>query len=171
MCCHQGVLPQGAPTSPSLSNLVFQPLDGLLEAAAGERGAVYSRYADDLTFSADRDLSGLLPVVRELLLAQSFTLNGDKVHYYDPGVPKKITGLTVQNGSVRVPKGFKRKLRQEIYYCQKFGVLNHLNNCGAQRWVHYREHLYGKAYYIHMVEPEEGERYLQQLDRLQWPRL
>lgn len=169
VCCYRGALPQGAPTSPALSNLIFRELDSQLAAESRLRGVTYSRYADDLTFSANRDLGDLPDRVRELLETQNFTLHEDKIHLYGPGVPKKITGLVVQNGTVRIPKGLKRRLRQEIYYCKKFGVLTHLENVGAEKRVHYREYLYGKAYYIHMVEPGEGARLLAELDKISWP--
>lgn len=169
VCCYEGALPQGAPTSPILSNLVFRELDNQLSAEASRKEITYSRYADDLTFSADYDLSAVTDWVEELLRTQNFSLNREKIHLYGPGTPKRITGLVVQNGTVRVPKAFKRKLRQEIYYCRKFGVLTHLENVKAEKHIHYREYLYGKAYYIHMVEPEEGMRLLEELDKIRWP--
>lgn len=88
---------------------------------------------------------------------------------HGPNFPKRITGLVVQNGTVRVPKHFKRTLRQEIHYCLKYGVLTHLENTKSTRSINYREHLYGKAYYINMVEPQEGKLYLAQLDQIEWP--
>lgn len=169
LCCYQGVLPQGAPTSPKLSNLFFRKLDRQLAEVADRAGAVYSRYADDLTFSSSIPLRGLLPRVKTCLKAEGFSLNDQKIHFYGPGVPKRITGLTVQNGEVRVPKSFKRALRQEIYYCRRYGVLTHLENVNSRRFIHYREYLYGKAYYVHMIEPEVGTEFLQQLDQIEWP--
>lgn len=169
LCCFENALPQGAPTSPRLSNLVFKELDLSLAHIAQKRGAVYSRYADDLTFSASQTMEGLFNDVEQLLQRHGFLLNQDKIHFYGPGKPKRITGLVVQNGTLSVPKRFKRQLRQEIYYCSKFGVLTHLENIGAAKQIHYLEHLYGKAYFIHMIEPETGKKYLQALDRIDWP--
>ena len=77
--------------------------------------------------------------------------------------------MIVQNGLIRVPRGFKRELKQEIYYCKKFGVVLHLENRRAAKAINYREHLYGKAYYIKMVEPELGRRFLEELDEIRWP--
>lgn len=169
VCCFDRVLPQGAPTSPRLSNLVFRDLDEGLAALAADKNAVYTRYADDLTFSADCDLGDLKDDVASLLQRHGFSLHPEKCHLYGPGRPKVITGLIVQNGTVRVPKAFKRTLRQEIYYCKKFGVQIHLENTNSSRAVNYREHLYGKAYYLHMIEPELGERCLRELDQIPWP--
>ena len=78
-----------------------------------------------------------------------------------------VTGLVVSD-DIRVPKSFKRKLKQEIYYCKKFGVAAHLENSKVKKCANYREHLYGKAYYVKMVEPEIGERFLSELDSIEW---
>lgn len=169
LCCHRDVLPQGAPTSPSLANLIFSPVDEELAALAGPHGAVYSRYADDLTFSSDTALDRLEPAVHDVLQRHGYLGNRRKTAYFRPGQPKRIPGLTVQNGSVRIPRKFKRALRQEIHFCRKFGVFTHLQNIHAAKCVNYREYLYGKAYYVRMIEPEEGERFLRELDGIAWP--
>lgn len=168
VCCYKDKLPQGASTSPYLSNIVFKPVDEEISTIAKSNGIIYTRYADDLTFSADHSLDNILPEVERILSTYGFQINRDKVHFYKPGFPKKITGLVVQNGVVRIPKQFKRKLRQEIYYCTKYGVLTHLENVNAQHYVNYREYLYGKAYYVHMIEPEVGSSYLDALDNIEW---
>ena len=169
LCCYNGRLPQGAPTSPSLSNIILKPIDEALAIIAKQANAQYSRYADDLTFSANEDISHLLSEIKRLLLEYGFQINTKKIHWFKPGQPKRITGLTVQNGSVRVPKQFKRALRQEIYYCKKYGVFTHLDNVHSEHRIHYREHLYGKAYFVHMIEPEIGAAFLNALDEIQWP--
>lgn len=89
---------------------------------------------------------------------------------YGPGAPKRITGLIVQNETVRVPKYFKRALKQEIYCCQRCGVLTHLENINSNHFIHYREYLYGKAYYVRMIETDTGEAFLQSLDKIEWPK-
>lgn len=169
LCSYNKTLPQGAPTSPKLANIIFKPLDEKLAAIAKEESAIYSRYADDLTFSSDHDMNGIFNRVKQLLESFGFYLNEEKIHNYGPDIPKRITGLVVQNGTVRVPKYFKRMLRQEIHYCLKYGVLTHLENTKSVRFINYREHLYGKAYFINMVEPKEGRMYLEKLDQIEWP--
>lgn len=169
LCCFDGSLPQGAPTSPQLSNIVCKDMDIQLNAIAQQRGAVYSRYADDITFSADTDLKDLLPEIEKAIYSFGFKINESKTAIYHEGQPKFITGLVVQNGSVRIPKKYKRELKKEIYYCRKFGVTNHISNSGAKKFINYREHLYGKAYYVFMIEPEVGKQFLEQLNCIIWP--
>ena len=169
LCCYLGTLPQGAPTSPGLANLVFAQTDEQLASLAKQHNATYSRYADDLTFSSNTPLDNLLEAVEQVLQNDGFRLNPSKTKEFLPGQPKRITGLIVQNGLIRVPRKLKRKLKQEIYYCKKFGVVQHLENSEASKSVNYREYLYGKAYYIKMIEPDMGERLLKELDAILWP--
>lgn len=169
LCCFRGALPQGAPTSPALANAVCRPMDGVLEHRFQAMGLRYTRYADDITLSGSGDLSPFLPEAVRILAGYGFQVNQAKTRLLTGSQRKLVTGLLLQEDRVRVPKAFKRGLRQEIHYCSRFGVLAHLENCGAEKFVHYREHLYGKAYFIHMVEPEEGDRFLRQLDQLDWP--
>lgn len=169
MCCYQGVLPQGAPTSPALANLVFFQEDEQLALLAKQNHATYSRYADDLTFSSNIPLNNISTTVNQILLKNGFRLNQSKTKEFIPGQPKRITGLIVQNGLIHVPRKFKRELKQEIYYCKKFGVVLHLENRKATKVINYREYLYGKAYYVKMIEPKLGEQFLKELDEIYWP--
>jgi len=168
LCCHNGILPQGAPTSPCLSNIIFKKLDARIAEWADLCHATYTRYADDITISANEDISHLISILHQELLSDGYSLNISKIRYFDPNQPKRITGLIVQD-AVHVPKHFKRKLRQEIYYCKRFGVSTHLNNIRAEKRVHFKEHMYGRAYYIKMVEPVAGTRFLKELSEIDWP--
>lgn len=165
LCTWRGKLPQGAPTSPYLANLVFDPIDYILMEFAEKHDLVYTRYADDLTFSADFGLEKLQEKIITLIEENGFQVNKKKTHIMEKPYRKIITGLIVTD-EVRVPKRFKKKLRQEIYYCRKYGIAQHLETTGRTSAVNFREYLYGKAYFIKMVEPEVGENFLSQLDEL-----
>lgn len=160
ICCFNGELPQGAPTSPYLANLRCRKMDVRLGDMAAGYGLIYTRYADDMTFSGDVDLDFLIPLVENELARNGFVSNGEKTRIYRETDRKMVTGLVVKENRLRVPKQFKRKLKQEIYYCKKLGVSTHLQNTSGSRCVNFREYLYGKAYYIKMVEPETGENFL-----------
>lgn len=168
LCCYCGVLPQGAPTSPYLSNMICRSLDEALGAMAKRHKCVFTRYADDITLSSNQEQPEILGELEHILKKFGFSINWDKCRRYGPGQPKRITGLTVHD-RVGIPKAFKRKLRQEIYYCQILGVTAHLENIRAVRSIHYREHLYGQAYYVKMVEPELGKYFLDELSKIDWP--
>ena len=144
-------------------------MDWEIQRYAKENDITYSRYADDLTFSSNSEMSQLIPEITSIVNKYDFSINSEKTQTFAYGEPKFITGLVVQNGNVRIPKRYKRELRKEIHFCQKFGVLIHLQNSNATHFVNYREHLYGKAYYVHMIEPDIGEKFLDELDKISWP--
>ena len=73
----------------------------------------------------------------------------------------------LNSGKVTVPREYKRKLMQEIYYCQKYGVDNHLTYIKCEK-AFYKEHLYGKAYYINMIEPKSAKKVLDELGKINW---
>lgn len=169
LCCSNDVLPQGAPTSPKLANIVCKRMDREIQRYAKENKITYSRYADDLTFSSNNEMPGLIEEISNIVQKHKFMINEEKTKSFAAGEPKFITGLVVQNGKIRIPKRFKRELKKEIHYCQKFGVLIHLQNTNATHFVNYREYLYGKAYYVNMIEPIVGQQFLDELDKIYWP--
>lgn len=167
ICCFDGVLPQGASTSPYLSNIVLKELDIAIKKITLDKEITYTRYADDLTFSANMDITYLTDMIYLEIEKQGFIPNKAKTHIMQINRPKIVTGLIVDE-KVKVPKKYKRKLRQEIYYCKKFGVANHLFNIESKKIANYKEYLYGKAYFIRMVERKLGEEFLKELDSIRW---
>ena len=107
LCYDRDVLPQGAPTSPWIANLVLRPFDEKLGAWCRARGVVYTRYCDDLAFSGTA-LDGVEERAEEGL---------------------RVTGLVV-NERVAVPACCRRRLRQELYFCRRRGVEEHLRAVG-----------------------------------------
>lgn len=165
LCTFGGILPQGAPTSPMLANIIMKPFDLEMIEYATQRNIVYSRYADDITISGNKDIKENLQYAKKLLRKYGFKSNNEKEHIMKDNYRKLVTGLVVTD-VVKVPKQYKRKLRSEIYYCNKFGVAQHLKNIGRESAVNFKEYMYGKAYYIRMIEPDIGEQYLKQIDEI-----
>lgn len=125
-----GGLPLGLPTSPVISNAVALPLDIACEALANSCGAVYTRYADDLSFSSHADLPDL-DALRQIIEAQDFMLAEQKTRRSKIGQAHYVTGLSVSDpAQPHVPRARKRRLRQELYYAGKFGIADHLRHCG-----------------------------------------
>lgn len=116
MCTYEGVLPQGAPTSGALSNIVMYPLDCLFEQISNQHDLAYSRYADDLTFSGN-DLEQLKRIVFGYVFKKieenGFTVNKKKVHVFQ-GDQRIITGLNVHEEGVRPARKYRRKLRARL---------------------------------------------------------
>ncbi len=115
LCTHNGGLPQGAPTSPRLSNLVNFPLDVALHKAAEQKGLAYTRYADDITFSGDAGrreaLMKLLGFARHIARRLGYTLHGKKKTRIRRRHQRQlVTGLVV-NDAPRLPRETRRRLR------------------------------------------------------------
>lgn len=128
LACRGGVLPQGSPASPHLANLVCRRLDGRLARWAAERGARYTRYADDLTFSAGR--AGFSPVdlqdLSDIVAAEGFTLNPEKRRLVPAGRRQLVTGVIVNGARPGVPREQVRNLRALLHNIIRHGWASQL---------------------------------------------
>ena len=161
------VLPQGSPASPSLSNMVSLKLDKRLSELAHAIGADYTRYADDITFSGDESIGQYTCLIRRIIHEEGYVVNEDKFRLQHSFQRQEVTGLVV-NKKVSVPEKLISELENAIYYCSKYGVVNHMTRMKINKGF-YKEHLYGIAYFIKMVDKQKGEKYLSQLDEIDWP--
>ena len=163
LCCRQGVLPQGAPTSPALSNLVLRNFDNSLGKWCASRGIAYTRYCDDMTFSSDRPLYAVYRKARGMLEQMGFRLNDGKTRFITNANRQSVTGLTV-NAKVSVSRDYKRRLRQEVHYVLKFGLAEHilrsvpcaLTEGGLPNAGKYYRSLLGRVGYVLQIEPENA---------------
>ncbi len=105
-----GVLPQGAPTSPYMANLVFKSADNALGCLADDAGLRYTRYADDLTFSGPYVPAKFFVAVREVVCSHGFRLNDRKTRRMGRHTRQAVTGLVV-NERVQLPRPLRRWLR------------------------------------------------------------
>jgi retron-type reverse transcriptase len=158
-------LPQGACTSPALSNQVARRLDKRLGGLAKKLNLTYTRYADDLTFSGSTELNErigyLLARVRHLAEAEGFAVNHKKTRVLRPGTAQTVTGLVV-NDKAAVPRRERRRLRAILHRARREG-LDQQNRTGRP---YFRAHLEGKIAYICMVQPEAGAKLLDQYGAL-----
>lgn len=167
LCTYDDQLPQGSPASPYLSNIVCLKLDARLANIADKYEANYTRYADDITFSGKYGINKIIDITKEILEDEGFSLNDNKTRVSYNYQRQEVTGLIVNNSKIRINKNYKRDLWQQIYYCKKFGVRNHLDKTGCNKSF-FKEHLYGRAYFVNMVERVEGTKMLDELDKIQW---
>ncbi|MDX1000854.1 RNA-directed DNA polymerase [Sinorhizobium medicae] len=125
-----GALPLGLPTSPTISNAIAVPIDEALSRLAASTGSVYTRYSDDMSFSGNAALPDLSSIA-DVLAGFGFDIAKSKTRRSTVGQSHYVTGLSISD-PVRphVPKGKKRKLRQELYFANKFGLSEHLRHCG-----------------------------------------
>ena len=167
LCTYKDYVPQGAPTSPYLSNIVCLKLDKRLSRLAKSYHAEYSRYADDITFSGNAGIKAILPVAEKILNEEGYLLNKNKTRIAYKHQRQEVTGLLVNGTTVRVSKQYLKKFSQEIYYCRKFGVQSHMEHIHCEKRF-FQDHMYGKAYFIHMVDHDMGKRYFAELEKIDW---
>ena len=121
----RAVLPQGAPTSPMLTNIVCERLDRKLSRLAQNHNVKYSRYADDITFSGmhnafDNNSSFVLKM-QEIIVKEGFTINDKKTRLQKHCVRQEVTGLIVSQDRVNVTKRYIKELRGILYCWEKYG--------------------------------------------------
>lgn len=157
-------LPQGAPTSPALTNLLCRDLDRRLEALAAALGFTYTRYADDLTFSAkDRaaPVGKLLREVRYLIPRAGFTLHPDKTRVLRQGARREVTGLVV-NDKLGVPRDQVRRFRALLHRVERDGPAG----CHWTPGVDLLSSMQGFAGFIAMADPVKGRPLLDRVEAL-----
>lgn len=115
-----GRLPQGAPTSPHLANLVFSSIDETIASSLGGRWA-YSRYADDLAFSGDDSTGMLIDTVSEIALRNGFCIATKKTRVMRQHHRQKVTGLVVNHG-LNLPREKRKNWRATLHRISTQGV-------------------------------------------------
>jgi RNA-directed DNA polymerase len=155
------VLPQGACTSPAITNLLCATLDKRLAGLARRHGFTFTRYADDLTFSGDdaKAVGGLLRSVRSIVGDEGLTENPAKTKVMRKGVRQEVTGVVV-NTRVSIPREERRRLRAVLHNAAREG----LDAQNRAQHPAFEAHLRGKVAYVSMVNPAQGAKLQQQLD-------
>ncbi|MBC70828.1 MAG: hypothetical protein CMH47_00805 [Muricauda sp.] len=165
----EGILPQGAPSSPKLSNLILRRLDQRLHCLAKKNGINYSRYADDLTFSGKEEkLKELKKIIYMIIKDENFFINYGKTNFLKRGNRFFVTGLSVHNEKVTVPKKFKSNIEHHLYHCIKNGVIAHTKKNGIEN-RNFKDWLLGCICFINSVEPELGEDFFEKFNEINWP--
>ncbi len=157
-------LPQGAPTSPGLTNALCLTLDRRMQALCIKNGWRYSRYADDMTFSvpvgvkSKLTVSSLIGTVYSIVKDEGFRVNSKKTKVKRVGVRQKVTGLVVNGAKPpRPPRKLKRQIRAAIHNLKSGKALPEGESIAR---------LKGYASYIKMCEPALGEEMMEALNAL-----
>lgn len=153
ICCLDEKLPQGAPTSPVLSNIISRTLDKRLYRLAKSFHLKYSRYADDIAFSGDNISQKFISVVRSIIESYGLIVNDKKIKLYKGYGSKILTGVSLANEIVRIPRKYRRMLVQELYYINKYGLYEHMRRRNINK-VNYAEVILGKLNFWLQVEPQ-----------------
>ncbi len=169
----RNVLPQGAPTSPVITNIVCQKLDYLLSGVAKRFGLKYSRYADDITFSSMHNVyqpeSDFLKELHRIIAEQNFHIKESKTRLQKDGYRKEVTGLLV-NEKANVQQRYIKQLRMWLYYWERYGY-ERASGFFLQQYIADKGHvkngkpdmanvISGKLDYLKMVKGADNELYL-----------
>ena len=171
----EGVLPQGAPTSPMLSNVAMRDLDHRLYDFAGFNGFVYTRYSDDLIFSTKVDkayweVKHFKRAVIRNLIEEGFDYNRQKTVICGPGTRKIVLGMLVDGPRPKLPAEDKDLLRQHLYFLTspKHGPSKRAQarKTSVSTLYHY---VRGKIAWAEQIEPAFGNSCLKSFNKVKWP--
>lgn len=152
---YDGGLPQGAPTSPKLANLICSKLDARVSGYAGPKGITYTRYADDLTLSAQtaKKILKAHDFIKFILKDEGLTVNDKKTCIQGPRKKKIVTGLVVTEKSVGVGREQLRIIRAKIHH-----LFTGENSDIA--------HVNGLISYLYGVDKKSYRKTIQYIDKL-----
>lgn len=154
LCCFDNSLPQGAPTSPRLSNIIMQSFDDIISIYCRDNNLRYSRYADDLAFSGTAiNIDELKILIKFHLGLIGLKLNEDKSMLMGKNQRQIISGI-ITNSKIQVPREKRDELRQAMFFIDKFGLDDHLNKIKCSK-ANYLKHLLGIANYITFINPKD----------------
>jgi RNA-directed DNA polymerase len=191
LCCHEGKLPQGAPTSPIISNFICRGLDRDLARFAKTHACVYTRYADDITISTNAarfpdEIVATPPTLKnpspelgavllQILVKHSVKPNLAKTRMRRKTERQEVTAIVI-NEKINVRRAYVRNIRSILHDCEVKGVVVATARfCQIDSRTRFRrmpdlfEHLYGKLDYLKMVRGADDPlfaRYAIRLEKL-----
>jgi len=149
------VLPQGAATSPVLSNVIAYRLDERISKLCKKLSLNYTRYADDIAISGENFSKSVIKYVENVIEDTGFTVNKDKTRYIIGNKKKVITGLSVTGNELSLPKSYKREIRQQVHYISTYGLTSHLSHI-KNRNPQFAYSLLGKLIFWQSIEPNNS---------------
>jgi hypothetical protein len=175
----KNVIPQGAPTSPVITNIICRKLDHRLTGVAKRFGLRYSRYADDITFSSMHNVyqenGDFLTEMHRIITEQGFHIQQRKTRLQKDGFRKEVTGLLVHD-KVNVPRKFVKELRMWLYMWEKYGIekasnifiSDYVRKHGViEGNIHMPNIIKGKLNYLSMVKGKDDPTVLALLSRFE----
>ncbi|AWN35423.1 reverse transcriptase family protein [Methylobacterium radiodurans] len=155
LSCFELSLPQGAPTSPYISNLICRSLDERFFAYARSAKLRYTRYADDLTFSGADIGSSFVSNAYEIIREYGFEPNLSKTRLLRQHQKQMVTGVVV-NSKLQADRALRRQIRQYAYYIERFGLEGHAAATSVQR-RNFERHLMGLAQFVCSLNPYDRD--------------
>lgn len=157
-------LPQGSPASPAISNIMCRRLDKRLTQMAQQQGFVYTRYADDLTFSTRVDHPRICNILRNtdsIVRHEGFHLNQTKTRVLRKNRQQEVTGIVVNN-KLNIDRKTLKRFRATLYQLETNGLTNVSWGNGGD----IISSIQGFANFVSMVNPAKGAEFLAQIQRI-----
>lgn len=155
LCCLDSRLPQGASTSPALSNILLSSFDNRLYKLAKTFNLNYTRYADDLAFSGKYIPHKYIGIVDSIITEFGLIVNSKKTKLIIGDKQKIVTGISVNGKTLALPRKTKRSIKQDIYYIKKFGLISHISKLKIKN-PNYILSLEGKLRFWLQIEPSNA---------------
>ena len=156
LCYYKESLPQGAPSSPAITNIIMYDFDEKVGAYCRGKGVAYTRYCDDMTFSGDFDEAEIMVFVKNELKKLGLLLKNRKTAVIPASKRQTVTGIVV-NEKINLTRDYKKKIRQEMYYIGKFGLDEHLKRLGIADKQGYLGSLGGRISFVLQTLPNDRE--------------
>ena len=156
LCYYKESLPQGAPTSPAITNIIMYDFDETVGAFCNKKKISYTRYCDDMTFSGEFNEKEIINFVRNELSKLGLHLKNRKTAVVLSTKRQTVTGIVV-NEKLNISKEYKKNIRQEMYYIKKFGLDEHLNKSGITDKHQYLLSLRGRIAFVLQTVPNDRE--------------
>lgn len=163
LCTYDDQLPQGAPSSPMITNLISMKMDLRIYSLCKKYKFRYTRYADDITISGDLSLLHFKNTIFKIIKDENFTISEKKFKIIGKGNRQSVTGIVV-NEKLNIKREEIRELRSILHNCKTKGILADKRNWDK----HFQNRLYGKISFFNMVRPDLAEQFKKQADDLDW---
>ena len=168
LCTYNNYIPQGAPTSSYISNLVMKEFDNEIGDWCESNNISYTRYSDDMTFSGNFEPKVVITKVRKMLNKLGLQLNDDKTNVISKSSSQNVTGIVV-NEKIQINSKYRNEIRKEVYYVNKYGVDSHIERnkykLGKDKYLN---NLYGRIVFVLQVNKNDKEfiKYKQIIEKL-----
>jgi len=157
LCTYNDYIPQGAPTSSYISNLVMKEFDNEIGDWCEDNNISYTRYSDDMTFSGDFNPKIVITKVRKMLNKLGLQLNNQKTNVISKSNSQNVTGIVV-NEKIQVNSKYRNTIRKEVYYINKYGVDSHIGRIkyklGKDKYLN---NLYGRIIFVLQINKDDKE--------------
>lgn len=157
LCYYHDGLPQGAPSSPAITNIIMYKFDEIIGEYCLKHNISFTRYCDDMTFSGDFNEKEVIILVKNELKKMGLFLKNRKTCVVPNTKRQIITGIIV-NEKLNLAKEYKNKIRFEMYYIIKYGLDSHLKRIGEfDNKKKYVLSLNGRIAYVLQTTPNDRQ--------------